>query len=155
MMTDVGEIEAAEIQLKTEKQSSEDSEVDFSEAVEKLAEGLLSIYQPPLEQVKHELFELTNKQETLLARMQLENKKIHETFEDIDLNDMFSTIKIYQGKLAVIRKEMINIHERTSKLKKRVLRLQQIKQKQAMNKEQQREQELRREQELIGKSTTN
>ncbi|KAL0106493.1 hypothetical protein PUN28_016300 [Cardiocondyla obscurior] len=87
--------------------------------------------------------------------MQLENKKIHETLEDIDLNDMFSTVKIYQGKLTVIRKEMINIHERTSKLKKRVLRLQQIKQKEAMNKEQQREQELRREQELIGRSTIN
>ncbi|XP_024882094.1 biogenesis of lysosome-related organelles complex 1 subunit 6-like isoform X1 [Temnothorax curvispinosus] len=154
MMTDVGEAGAAEIQLKPEGQLSEDT-VDFSEAVEKLAEGLLSIYQPPLEQVKQELFELTSKQEALLARMQLENKKIHETFEDIDLNDMFSTVKIYQGKLAVVRKEMINIHERTSKLKKRVLRLQQIKQKEAMNREQQREQELRREQELIGRSTSN
>jgi len=28
------------------------------------------------------------KQEALLAQIQLENKKIHETFEDIDLNDM-------------------------------------------------------------------
>jgi len=40
-----------------------------------------------------------------------------------------------------------------SLLQKRVLRLQQIKQKEAMNKEQQREQEIRREQELIGRST--
>ncbi|XP_077269006.1 biogenesis of lysosomal organelles complex 1 subunit pallidin [Temnothorax americanus] len=154
MMTDVGEAGVAEIQLRPGEQLSEDA-VDFSEAVEKLAKGLLSIYQPPLEQVKQELFELTSKQEALLARMQLENKKIHETFEDIDLNDMFSAVKIYQGKLAVVRKEMINIHERTSKLKKRVLRLQQIKQKEAMNREQQREQELRREQELIGRSTSN
>lgn len=29
-----------------------------------------------------------SKQETLLAQMQSENKKINETFEDIDLNDM-------------------------------------------------------------------
>jgi len=29
----------------------------------------------------------------------------------------FATIKVYQGKLALIRKEMINIHERTAKLK--------------------------------------
>ncbi|KAL0106494.1 hypothetical protein PUN28_016300 [Cardiocondyla obscurior] len=154
-MTDVGEAGAAEVQLKSEKQEREVETVDFSGATEKLVEGLLSIYQPQLEQVKQELSELTSKQESLLARMQLENKKIHETLEDIDLNDMFSTVKIYQGKLTVIRKEMINIHERTSKLKKRVLRLQQIKQKEAMNKEQQREQELRREQELIGRSTIN
>ncbi|EZA58776.1 hypothetical protein DMN91_008691 [Ooceraea biroi] len=154
MMTDVGEAEAAEIRSRTEKQESEDT-LDFSEAAEKLADGLLSIYQPPLEQVKKELFELTNKQEALLTRMQLKNKKIEETFEDVDLHDMFATIKVYQGKLALIRKEMINIHERTSKLKKRALRLQQIKQKEALNKEQQREQELRREQELIGRPMGN
>lgn len=40
-------------------------------------------------------------------------------------------------------------------LQKRALRLQQIKQKEALNKEQQREQELRREQELIGRSNSN
>ncbi|XP_011149967.1 biogenesis of lysosome-related organelles complex 1 subunit 6 isoform X3 [Harpegnathos saltator] len=129
--------------------------IDFTEAIEKLAEGLLNIYQPPLEQVKKELLELTSKQETVLAQMQSENKKINETFEDVDLNDMFATIKVYQGKLASIRKEMISIHERTSKLKKRALRLQQIKQKEALNKEQQREQELRREQELIARPVTN
>ncbi|GAB1860900.1 Biogenesis of lysosome-related organelles complex 1 subunit 6 [Camponotus japonicus] len=147
-MNDIEEAGVMDIQLKTEKEVSEDT-LYFSKAVEKLAEGLLSICQPPLEQVKNELFELTSKQEALLAQMQLENKKIHETFEDIDLNDMFAAIKVYQGKLTLIRKEMINIHERTYKLKKRALRLQQIKQKEALNKEQQREQELRREQELI------
>jgi len=36
-----------------------ESTIDFSEAAGKLANGLLSIYQPPLEQVKKELFELT------------------------------------------------------------------------------------------------
>ncbi|XP_070152167.1 biogenesis of lysosome-related organelles complex 1 subunit 6 [Polyergus mexicanus] len=154
MMRDMGETEAAEIQLKTEKEVSEET-IYFSKVAEKLAEGFLSICQPPLEQVRKELFELTSKQEALLAQMQLENKKIHETFEDIDLNDMFAAVKVYQGKLALIRKEMINIHERTYKLKKRALRLQQIKQKEALNKEQQREQELRREQELIGRSTNN
>ncbi|XP_050459685.1 biogenesis of lysosome-related organelles complex 1 subunit 6 [Cataglyphis hispanica] len=154
MMSDMGETGAAEVQLKTEKEMSEET-IYFSKTAEKLAEGLLNICKPPLEQVRKELFELTKKQEALLAQMQLENKKIHETFEDINLNDMFTAVKVYQGKLALIRKEMINIHERTYKLKKRALRLQQIKQKEALNKEQQREQELRREQELIGRSTNN
>lgn len=40
-------------------------------------------------------------------------------------------------------------------LQKRALRLQQIKQKEALNREQQREQELRREQELIGRPMGN
>ncbi|EFN77474.1 biogenesis of lysosome-related organelles complex 1 subunit 6 isoform X1 [Harpegnathos saltator] len=154
MMTDMSETETAEVYLGTEQEECKDV-IDFTEAIEKLAEGLLNIYQPPLEQVKKELLELTSKQETVLAQMQSENKKINETFEDVDLNDMFATIKVYQGKLASIRKEMISIHERTSKLKKRALRLQQIKQKEALNKEQQREQELRREQELIARPVTN
>lgn len=38
----------------------------------------------------HIIFSCRSKQEGLLARMQFENKKIHETFEDIDLNDMVS-----------------------------------------------------------------
>lgn len=42
---------------------------------------------------KHQLFvsisfSCRNKQEALLDRMQFENKRISETFEDIDLNDM-------------------------------------------------------------------
>ncbi|XP_032671946.1 biogenesis of lysosome-related organelles complex 1 subunit 6 isoform X3 [Odontomachus brunneus] len=125
MMTDVSETETVEVHSGTEQEECENV-IDFTEAVEKLAEGLLSIYQPPLEQVKKDLLELTSKQETLLAQMQSENKKINETFEDIDLNDM-----------------------------KRALRLQQIKQKEALNREQQREQELRREQELIARPVTN
>lgn len=151
-MTDARNAEMHGIHLGIEKQECENV-IDFS-TVEKLAHGLLSIYQPPLEQVKRELSELISKQETLLTRMQFENKKLGETFEDVDLNDMFATIKLYQGKLASVRKEMINIHEKTFKLKKRALRLQQIKQKEALNREQQREHELRREQELIARPMT-
>lgn len=83
--------------------------------------------------------------------MQIENKKLQETFESVNLNEMFQTIKVYQGKLTLMKKEMALIHERTFKLKKRASRLQQVKQKEALNKEQ----EIRREQELIGKPAVN
>ncbi|XP_076627654.1 biogenesis of lysosomal organelles complex 1 subunit pallidin [Colletes latitarsis] len=151
MMTDIEEAEMKTIQLEIEKHESDKDVVDFSGATKKLAEGLLNIYQLPLEQVQKELDEATSKQEALLSQMQIENKKLQETFENVNLNEMFQTIKVYQGKLALMKKEMALIHERTFKLKKRALRLQQVKQKEALNKEQQREQEIRREQELIGK----
>lgn len=35
------------------------------------------------------------KQETLLAQMQSENKKINETLEDVDLNDMVRDLGQY------------------------------------------------------------
>lgn len=154
-MTDIEEAEVAEVQALAEKHDSDEDKVDFSGASQKLAEGLLSIYQLPLEQVKKELNELTCKQEALLTQMQFENQRLRDTIDHTELNEMFQTIKAYQSKLAMIKKEMTWIHERTFKLKKRTLRLQQIKQKEALHREQQREQEIRREQELIGKPTTN
>ncbi|PBC29294.1 biogenesis of lysosome-related organelles complex 1 subunit 6 [Apis cerana] len=151
MMTDMEEAEARELQSEIEKRNREENELDFKEAVKKLAEGFLNQYQVQWEQTEKKLDEVKNKQETLLNQMQIENKKFQDVFDDIKLNDMFQTIKISQNKLILMKKEMASIHERTFKLKKRALRLQQIIQKEALNKEQQREQEIRREQELIGK----
>lgn len=151
MMVDIDEAEVTKVQSQND---SIENIVDFSKATEKLATGILSIYQPSLEKVKENLNELTNKQEVLLNQIQNDNKKFQDIIEDADLNDMFATIKLYQGKLTNIKKEMVTVHDRTYKLKKRALRLQQIKQKEALGREQQREQELRREQELIGKPTT-
>lgn len=145
------EAEARELQSEIEKRNREENELDFKEAVKKLAEGFLNQYQVQWEQTEKKLDEVKNKQETLLNQMQIENKKFQDVFDDIKLNDMFQTIKISQNKLILMKKEMASIHERTFKLKKRALRLQQIIQKEALNKEQQREQEIRREQELIGK----
>ncbi|XP_006616754.1 biogenesis of lysosome-related organelles complex 1 subunit 6 [Apis dorsata] len=151
MMTDMEEAEARELQSEIEKRNREENELDFKEAVKKLAEGFLNQYQVQWEQTEKKLNEVKNKQETLLNQMQIENKKFQDVFDDIKLNDMFQTIKIGQNKLILMKKEMASIHERTFKLKKRALRLQQIIQKEALNREQQREQEIRREQELIGK----
>ncbi|XP_076292784.1 biogenesis of lysosomal organelles complex 1 subunit pallidin [Lasioglossum baleicum] len=151
MMTDLEESEVKKVQSKIVTRDGDDEQQDFSEAAKKLAEGLLSIYKSPLEQVHKELTEVTGKQQALLNQMQGENKKLQETYEDVDLNKMFQTVKVYQGKLSIMKKEMASIHERTFKLKKRALRLQQMKQKEALNREQQREQEIRREQDLIGK----
>ncbi|KAL2740399.1 biogenesis of lysosome-related organelles complex 1 subunit 6-like [Vespula squamosa] len=147
MMVDIDEAEVTKVQSQND--SIKDI-VDFSKATEKLATGILTIYQPSLEKVKENLNELTNKQEVLLDQIQNDNKKLQDVLEDTDLNEMFATIKLYQGKLTTIKKEMVMVHDRTFKLKKRALRLQQIKQKEALGKEQ----ELRREQELISKPTT-
>ncbi|KAK9302244.1 hypothetical protein QLX08_005687 [Tetragonisca angustula] len=151
MMTNMEETEARELQLQIEKHNKEEDEIDFKVAIKKLTEGFLKQYQEQWEQSGKKLNEVKSKQEILLSQMQIENKKVQDVFNDVKLNEMFQMIKVSQGKLILMKKEMVSIHERTFRLKKRASKLQQVVQKEALNKEQQREQELRREQELIGK----
>ncbi|XP_029987005.1 biogenesis of lysosome-related organelles complex 1 subunit 6 isoform X2 [Sphaeramia orbicularis] len=120
-------------------------------AVDKLTEGLLSHYLPDLQNSKRALQELTQNQLILLDTLDQEVTKFRECNTLLDLNSLFTEAKFYHNKLVSIRKEMILLHEKTTKLKKRALKLQQQKQKEVLEKEQQREKELERERQLIAK----
>ncbi|PWA18995.1 biogenesis of lysosome-related organelles complex 1 subunit 6 [Gambusia affinis] len=120
-------------------------------AVDKLTEGFLSHYLPDLQNSKRALQELTQNQLILLDTLDQEVTKFRECNTLLDLNSLFTEAKLYQNKLVNIRKEMIMLHEKTTKLKKRALKLQQQKQKELLEKEQQRERELERERQLIAK----
>ncbi|RVE74289.1 hypothetical protein OJAV_G00020490 [Oryzias javanicus] len=120
-------------------------------AVDKLTEGLLSHYLPDLQNSKRTLQELTQNQVVLLDTLDQEVTKFRECNTLLDLNSLFTEAKVYHHKLVNIRKEMIMLHEKTTKLKKRALKLQQQKQKEVLEKEQQREKELERERQLIAK----
>ncbi|XP_008402836.1 biogenesis of lysosome-related organelles complex 1 subunit 6 [Poecilia reticulata] len=120
-------------------------------AVDKLTEGFLSHYLPDLQNSKRALQELTQNQLILLDTLDQEVTKFRECNTLLDLNSLFTEAKIYQNKLVNIRKEMIMLHEKTTKLKRRALKLQQQKQKELLEKEQQRERELERERQLIAK----
>uniref|UniRef100_A0A3Q4C0F8 Biogenesis of lysosome-related organelles complex 1 subunit 6 n=1 Tax=Mola mola TaxID=94237 RepID=A0A3Q4C0F8_MOLML len=120
-------------------------------AVDKLTEGLLAHYLPDLQSSKRALQELTQNQVILLDTLDQEVTKFRECNALLDLNSLFTEAKVYHNKLVNIRKEMITIHEKTTKLKRRALKLQQQKQKELMEKEQQREKELERERQLIAK----
>uniref|UniRef100_A0A3B3VFN0 Biogenesis of lysosomal organelles complex-1, subunit 6, pallidin n=1 Tax=Poecilia latipinna TaxID=48699 RepID=A0A3B3VFN0_9TELE len=97
------------------------------------------------------LFPTRQNQLILLDTLDQEITKFRECNTLLDLNSLFTEAKIYQNKLVNIRKEMIMLHEKTTKLKKRALKLQQQKQKELLEKEQQRERELERERQLIAK----
>ncbi|XP_072237029.1 biogenesis of lysosome-related organelles complex 1 subunit 6 isoform X2 [Leuresthes tenuis] len=120
-------------------------------AVDKLTEGLLSHYLPDLQNSKRALQELTQNQLILLDTLDQEVTKFRECNTLLDLNSLFTEAKVYHNKLVNIRKEMIMLHEKTTKLKKRALKLQQQKQREALEKEQQREKELERERQLVAK----
>ncbi|XP_069839450.1 biogenesis of lysosome-related organelles complex 1 subunit 6 isoform X2 [Dendropsophus ebraccatus] len=122
-----------------------------SSAVEQLSEGLISHYLPNLQNSKLALQELTQNQVVLLDTLEQEISKFRECNSVLDINALFSEAKYYHNKLVNIRKEMILLHEKTSKLKKRALKLQQKKQEENLKQEQQRERELEREKQLTAK----
>lgn len=129
---------------------AEDVFVD-RQAVDKLTSGLLAHYLPDFQNSKRALLELTQNQKILLDTLDQEVTKFSDCNALLDLNSLFTEAKGYHNKLVNIRKDMITIHERTTKLKKRALKLQQLKQKELLEKEQQREKELERERQLIAK----
>ncbi|XP_043379702.1 biogenesis of lysosome-related organelles complex 1 subunit 6 isoform X2 [Chelonia mydas] len=90
-------------------------------------------------------------QVVLLDTLEQEISKFKECNSILDINALFSEAKHYHNKLVNIRKEMMMLHEKTSKLKKRALKLQQKRQKEELEREQQREKELEREKQLTAK----
>nr|XP_013812496.1 PREDICTED: biogenesis of lysosome-related organelles complex 1 subunit 6 [Apteryx mantelli mantelli] len=129
----------------------EDMPMIDEKAVEQLTEGLISHYLPDLQRSKLALKELTQNQVVLLETLEQEISKFKECNSILDINALFSEAKHYHNKLVNIRNEMMMLHEKTSKLKKRALKLQQKRQKEELEREQQREKELEREKQLTAK----
>jgi hypothetical protein len=125
----------------------------FEEAVDCLTKGLINIYEPGLSQVEKMLKELTEKESMLLDQIHNENLNLSETQHSNDLTEMFNRVEVYQAKLTNIKKEMKNLHDKSVKLKKRALKIQQFKEKQEYIK-QQKEAELKTEQDLIPKTSS-
>ncbi|GLV39874.1 Pallidin [Carabus blaptoides fortunei] len=118
-----------------------------NDTVTNLTTGVLEIYQPHLKKVQSQLHELTIKQKVLIEQLHNENLKLAWSQNSSDYQEMFKTIQIYRDKLVNIKKDMRTLHEKSTKLKKRALRLQQLKERDEAAKMQRRQ----REQDLIAK----
>ncbi|XP_076850083.1 biogenesis of lysosome-related organelles complex 1 subunit 6 [Brachyhypopomus gauderio] len=156
MEQDVRDADGAELSPERGSQVNESRPLDDivignDQAIDKLREGLISHYLPELQSSKQALQELTQNQTILLDTLEQEIAKFRECNSMIDLNSLFTEAKVYHSKLVNIRKDMITLHEKTSKLKKRALKLQQQKQKEELEREQQRERDLERERQLTAK----
>ncbi|KAG5270632.1 hypothetical protein AALO_G00194840 [Alosa alosa] len=121
------------------------------QTIERLTNGLIAHYLPDLQDSKQALQELTQNQVILLDTLDQEITKFKDCNSQLDLNSLFTEAKIYHTKLVNIRREMMVLHDKTTKLKKRALKIQQQRQKETLEKEQQREKELERERQLIAK----
>ncbi|XP_069767475.1 biogenesis of lysosome-related organelles complex 1 subunit 6 isoform X2 [Narcine bancroftii] len=121
------------------------------ETVEKLTEGLISHYLPDLKQLKNSLQELTQNQVVLLDTLEQQIAKFRECHLVLDINALFTEAKYYHDKLVNIRRDMVTLHEKTTRLKKRALKLQQQRRRDELEYEQRRERELERERQLVAR----
>ncbi|KAK7814702.1 hypothetical protein U0070_018026 [Myodes glareolus] len=117
-----GSLEAGEPTLGLSDASPDEGLIeDFAvedKAVEQLVGGLLSHYLPDLQRSKQALQELTQNQVVLLDTLEQEISKFKECHSMLDINALFTEAKHYHAKLVNIRKEMLLLHEKTSKLKR-------------------------------------
>nr|XP_032832934.1 biogenesis of lysosome-related organelles complex 1 subunit 6 [Petromyzon marinus]XP_032832935.1 biogenesis of lysosome-related organelles complex 1 subunit 6 [Petromyzon marinus] len=122
-----------------------------SRAVELLTQGLVSHYLPDLQRAGRSLSELTKTQMVVMDTLDQENGKLRECQAATAFSTLFTEARMYQQKLVAVRRDMLALHEKTTKLKKRALQLQQQKQKEALEREQQKEREMERERHLLAR----
>ncbi|XP_057659220.1 biogenesis of lysosome-related organelles complex 1 subunit 6-like [Diorhabda carinulata] len=121
----------------------------YNDAINDLSKGFVSIYKPSLTNIQMQLTELTSKQNMLIIQMHDENIDLADVQHSPEIQELFKKMNLYQNKLITIRKAMKQLHERSTKLTNRALRLQQIREKEKFAKLQS-ELDLKREEELIG-----
>ncbi|XP_066249331.1 biogenesis of lysosome-related organelles complex 1 subunit 6 [Euwallacea similis] len=100
----------------------------YLQPAQTLGVGLVNLLEPPLKDCKTRLTELQVKQQELDERFHRENLNISEVQYSQELQALFMKMKSYHGKLQGIKKDMKEVRERCQRLKKRALRLQEIKQ---------------------------
>ncbi|KAH7952177.1 hypothetical protein HPB52_019685 [Rhipicephalus sanguineus] len=92
------------------------------------------------------LGDLTRNQGLLLDTVQQENSRFADALGSLD--DVLQRARVYQAKLVRLKRDMTELQQRSSRLRKRALRLQQMKQKEALQAEQQRQRDLERTRQL-------
>lgn len=143
-------LEAVEV-IELIEDQLDSSEYISEEHVQKLSHDLMDLFLPNLELAKKSLHELTQNQKILIETVQQENAKFDECSSREKLDDILSNAKVYHSKLLSIKKQMFLLQDKSVKLKKRALRLQQQKQKEELQRAQQQEYELEKEQMLEAK----
>ncbi|XP_058793040.1 uncharacterized protein LOC131665272 isoform X2 [Phymastichus coffea] len=78
---------------------------------------------------KFNINKLDFRQQRCIVETQQQNKKLCNIQEDIELHDLFSMLTTYYTKLMNIKQDVVTVHEKISKLKRRALRVQLAKQK--------------------------
>ncbi|CAG5119848.1 unnamed protein product, partial [Candidula unifasciata] len=94
-------------------------------------------------------------QSVLIETVQQEISKFTDCQAITDLKDTMTKARLYHSKLLRLRKEMTDLHEKSKRLKKRALKLQQQKQKEELTRAHNLEKELEKERMLTARVASN
>ena len=83
--------------------------------------------------------------------VQKEGERLNEGRAKSGVDHMLTLTKIYRNKLVKVKEDMQILTERSAKLRKRAVRLQEEKQRESMDREAKRAKERQREKELIAR----
>jgi len=147
---------ASENKSQLDPYSKECNESNFMKdpAVMMLRDSLLQMHLPELNKEKSSLDELLQNQHVLLESIEHENFKFQDNNHLKNLGDLMSRSKIYHVKLLQLRKEMTRQRERLVKIKRRAIKLQQLKQKERVQRQHERDIEIERERQLIAQTSS-
>lgn len=117
----------------------------------KLTEGVLSLYQGSLDEVRSNVKEVVRNQSVLRDLAQNELIQLKENIMITDMVKTFEDIKLYHKKLVSMKKEMLSLSNRMDKVKFRAQKLQGRKQKELLEAAQEKERQRNYEKELTAK----
>ena len=95
------------------------------------------------------LNELKQYQCSVIESICQEQTQFNESIAKLDIDSMISKALFYSNKLINIKKDMNMIKEKSKRLKKRALKLQEDKQKEALEKELERDEQVQRDKLLV------
>ncbi|XP_035785892.1 biogenesis of lysosome-related organelles complex 1 subunit 6-like [Anopheles albimanus] len=123
--------------MSEEISDSESQDIlEHNETIRALSSGLLQIYEPKLKMVKDNLKELVNKQNDLQIAITTE-KQSYSSQQVQEVNEMVLKTRAYKEKVARIKLQMHQIHQRTKNLRAKALEIQELKVNQCASKLQQ------------------
>ncbi|KAK7481467.1 hypothetical protein BaRGS_00027318 [Batillaria attramentaria] len=119
--------------------------------MKQLSNAFVDQFLPSLEQSKSSINEVLSNQTVLIETVEQENSKFRDCTAFKELTDTMAKAKEYHNKLLVLKRDMVSLHDRAGKLKKRALKLQQQKQREELQRAHQQEKELEKEQMLTAR----
>ncbi|GFR90403.1 biogenesis of lysosome-related organelles complex 1 subunit 6 [Elysia marginata] len=122
--------------------------------IELLTSGLVERFLPGLRKSQTTIDQIRCSQDVLLDTVDQEITKFRDCQAVKEVEDTMVKARHYHNKLLRLRREMTNLHEKSRKLKKRALKLQQQKQSEELTRAHTREHELERERMLTARLAT-
>lgn len=119
--------------------------------VELLASGFVERFLPGLRRTQTTLDQIRSSQDVLLDTVQQELSKFRDCQAVNQVEATMTKARHYHNKLLRLRREMTSLHDKSKKLKKRALKLQQQKQSEELTRAHTREHELEKERMLTAR----